>query len=182
MPLSADEMERLILERIEPQVKREAEALKAALQASDDVSLPLLQFHLLAEQMLERIIAGRLKRAEQLLESGRLSFSQKLMLVQAFDVVEDGCISAMQRVNSLRNAFAHVPGRQLEAADIDRIGQDLGDAYQEIKRVRGDNLKIQLTFTLARVAQPFIKAVLVPEAIAHLAAELDAMDVPSTRH
>ena len=175
MTITADGMRRLLFERIAPQAAREAEELRAALDAGDDASLPLLRFHLLAEQMLERIIAGRLKRADRLLESGRLSFAQKLMLVHAFDVVEDASVIAMQRVNSLRNECVHVKGKQLADSDIDPIGQPLGKEYQELKRVHGHPFKVLLIFTLARVAQPFIAALLAPEAEAHLMTELDRL-------
>ena len=72
----------------------------------------------------------------------------------------------------MRNECAHVKGRQVTENDVDRIGQSLGREYQEIKRVHSDDLKVLLIFTLARVAQPFISALLIPEAEAHLAAEL----------
>ena len=177
MTITADEMRRLLLERIAPQAAREAEELRSALGAVDDASLPLLRFHLSAEQMLERIIAGRLTRADRLLESGRLSFAQKLMLVHAFDVVEDASVTAMQRVNSLRNECAHVKGKQLAESDVDRIGQPFGKEYADLKRVHGHHFKVLLIFTLARVAQPFIAALLAPEAEAHLMKELERLHV-----
>jgi hypothetical protein len=167
-------LKHLLLERLAPQVAAEAEALKAALSATDDESLPLQRFHLLAEQMLERIIAGHLKRADRLLGQGRLSFAQKLHLVHSFDLIEDASVTAMQRVNTLRNDCAHVHGKQLAISDIDRIGQPLGKDYSEMKRTQGHSFRGLLAFTLARVAQPFIATLLAPDAEAHLRAELNA--------
>ncbi|PYR73786.1 MAG: hypothetical protein DMF87_24740 [Acidobacteria bacterium] len=175
MAVDINELQRRLHERILPLAAREAEDLKAALGAVDDISLPLLRFHLLAEQMLERIISGVLKRPDRILDEGRLTFAQKLSLVHAFDVVDDAAISALRRVNALRNECAHVKGKQISESDIDRIGQPLGKDYQDIKRANSRHLKQLLIFTLARVAQPFIAAVLTPDAKAHLITELDSV-------
>ena len=78
----------------------------------------------------------------------------------------------MQRVNSLRNECAHLKGKQLAESDIDRIGRPLGKEYTALKRAHGHHFEALLIFTLARVAQPFIAALLAPEAQAHLMAEL----------
>ena len=100
MAVDINELQRRLHERILSLAAREAEDLKAALGAVDDISLPLLRFHLLAEQMLERIISGVLKRPDRILDEGRLTFAQKLSLVHAFDVVDDAAISALRRVNA----------------------------------------------------------------------------------
>ena len=166
------ELRRRLHERIAPQANREADELKAALGAADDLLLPLLKFHLWAEQLLERLISANLKRPDRILHEGRLSFAQKLMLVHAFDVVDDAGVGALRVVNSLRNDFAHTKDRILGVSDVDRIGQPLANDYRAIKREHGGDLKALLIFTLARVAMPFIRAVLVPEVEAHHRAEL----------
>lgn len=155
-----EDLRRRLLERIAPRLAREAQELSAALGATNDVALPLLKFHLLAEQMLERIISEQLRRPDRLLEMGRLTFAQKLLLVHSFDVVEDASVHALRQVNSLRNECAHVKSKQIAEDDIDRIGQSLGKDYREIKRLDSDDLRVLLIFTLARVAQPFIGALL----------------------
>src|SRR5438128_2518250 len=106
MTHDVNDLRRRLFERIAPQAAREAEELKAALSATDDVSLPLLRFHLLAEQLLERIISNHLRRPDRLLETGRFTFAQKLQLVHAFDVVDDASVGALRLVNSLRNECA----------------------------------------------------------------------------
>ena len=175
MTLDTEELRRRIIERIRPQVLREANELGTALNATDDVLLPLLKFHLLAEQMLERVISDTVRRPDRLLEAARLTFAQKLLLVHALDVVDDAAIHALKMVNSLLNECAHVKDRQITQTDIDRIGQALGKEYRDLKRRHADDLRALLAFTLAEIAQSFMVALLSVEAEAHVAAEMEAM-------
>jgi hypothetical protein len=118
--------------KIEEFIKCEFEEFMKALQSRDDVNI--LKFHLLFENILERIIVSELKRGDRLIDKGNLSFSQKLMLVHSFDIISDSYIQALKHLNSLRNELSHDKGTIITLDNFDLVGNPLGKAYTNIKR------------------------------------------------
>lgn len=161
-PDGAAEVKRLtdeVLAEMSPAIARSAREAAAALATKDDLLLPLLKFHLLSERVLEQLILAELKRGDRLISSGRLSFSQKLALVHAFDVVDDAGVQALRHINALRNRLAHVQGTEISVADVDRIGSPLGAQYRDIKREHGREVRELFTYTAGKVYELFITAV-----------------------
>lgn len=120
------------VKKIEEFIKCEFEEFKKALESRDDLNI--LKFHLLFENILERIIVGVLKRGDRLIDKGNLSFSQKLLLVHSFDIISDSYIQALRHLNSLRNELSHDKGTIIKLDNFDLVGRPLGKAYTNIKR------------------------------------------------
>lgn len=99
----------------------------------DPVTL-VLRTHLYAENMLERVIVARLPRGDKMIETGSLTFFQKLVLVDAFDCLEDSIISSLRQLNKLRNQCAHELNRKIVDSDITRLGSPLGKVFTRFKR------------------------------------------------
>ena len=118
--------------KIEAFIKCEFEDFKKALESRDDVNI--LKFHLLFENILERIIVNVLKRGDRLIDKGNLSFSQKLILVHSFDIISDSYIQALRHLNSLRNELSHDKGAIVTLGNFNLVGRPLGKAYTNIKR------------------------------------------------
>jgi hypothetical protein len=139
-------------------IARETKELADSLAATKDLMLPLLKFHLLAERALDRLILARLTRGDRLLTGARLTFAQKLALVNAFDTIPDAAVQALRQVNRVRNQCSHVRAKAIAVDDIDRIGQPLGPEYREIKREHGHDLRQLLVHTLVVVYAPYLVA------------------------
>jgi len=118
--------------KIEEFIKREFEDFKKAMASKDHEKL--LQFHLVFENILERIIVKVLKRGDRLIDKGNLSFSQKLILVHSFDIISDPYIQALRHLNSLRNKISHDKEAIVTLDNFDLVGRPLGKAYINIKR------------------------------------------------
>ena len=142
------------------ELKRETDSLANTLSSTKDMMLLILKFHVFAQRLMERFILLKLPRADRLVRRARLSFAQKLALVNAFDLVHDSAIQAMAQVNRLRNECAHVHGTEIKEEDIDRIGQPFGRRYREFKhKSLNDYYKILLQ-TLAEIYGHFSLAYL----------------------
>lgn len=92
----------------------------------DDLLLIVLRFHLVAENLLERYIEKTLPRGTVLTKKARLSFAQKLAVVDALAVIEEPIVIALRRLNSLRNTCAHEKGKVVTLRDLDPVGEPLG--------------------------------------------------------
>ena len=108
----------------------------AALAGHYDPILILLKAHLYIENLLERIIVASLKRGDRVFENARLSFFQKLVLVDSLDTVPDNVITSVRHLNTLRNGIAHQIERSISEADVRRLGDPLGEVFQ---RARAQN-------------------------------------------
>jgi hypothetical protein len=125
--------------KIEKFLKCEFEEFKKVLQASDHLNI--LKFHLLFENILERIIVKVLKRGDRLIDKGNLSFAQKLMIVHSFDIISDSYIQALRHLNSLSNELSHDKMAIITLDNFDLVGRPLGRAYTNIKnKYKNDHL------------------------------------------
>lgn len=62
----------------------------------EDPTVAVLKMHLLTENLLERIILSFLPSGDKLIDKGRLSYSQKLILVDSCDHVSDIIIISLK--------------------------------------------------------------------------------------
>ncbi len=108
--------------------------MEAVLRPGTDLTLLLLKGHLYAEGRLERIISLRLSRGDRLIETGHLSFAQKLAVVDALNEIPDQIITVLKNLNKLRNQCAHELEKEVGDADVDRLGQPLGARFTELKQ------------------------------------------------
>jgi len=128
------ELEKTVEKEVSEFVDIEIGDFVNALESKHDLIISVLKFHLLSENLLERIILGKLKRGDRIIEKGNLSYFQKLQLVDSFDVVKDPHIQALRHLNSLRNKCSHKKETKVALEDIDLIGRPLGKEYTMIKR------------------------------------------------
>lgn len=86
----------------------------------DPISI-LLRTHLFAEAMLQHVIEAHLPRGEKVTKAGRLSFAQKLVLVEALCAIDESLATALRHLNKLRNECAHDIQRTLGDADVTKL-------------------------------------------------------------
>lgn len=138
------------------------EDFKKALKSADDLNI--LKFHLLFENILERIIVRILKRGDRLIDKGNLSFYQKLMLVHSFDIISASHIQALRHLNSLRNELSHEKETGITLEKFDLIGQPLGKSYTDIKRKYKDDYLFKVVWdTMALLHKAFVRKLAVLE-------------------
>ncbi len=106
-----------------------------------DPELIVLRAHLVSERYIERFIKLFLLKGERILNKGRLSYIQKLQLVDSFGIIEDDLITCHKQLNNLRNKMAHELGYQITIEDVDSIGNQMGKTYTRLKDERGEDLK-----------------------------------------
>lgn len=112
----------------------------------------ILNCHLVAEYFLEQIIHAQIPRADVLLTEGRLTFSNKLLLVKSLDVIDDEVIASLKGLNKVRNLCSHELEYTITDANIDLIGRPYGKEYIEVRREHGnDILKYTLMKPIARL-------------------------------
>jgi len=129
--------------KIEKFIKCEFCEFKKALESTDYINI--LKFHLLFENILERIIINGLKRGDRLIDKGNLSFAQKLMLVHSFDIISDSYIQALRHLNSLRNELSHDKGAIITQDKFDLVGRPLGRPYTNIKKIYKNDYLFKVT-------------------------------------
>ena len=106
-----------------------------------DPELIVLRGHLVSERYIERFIKIILLKGERILDKGRLSYVQKLQLMDSFGIIEDDLIACHRQLNKLRNKMAHELGYEITMEDVDSIGSQMGKTYARVKDERGNDLK-----------------------------------------
>jgi len=103
----------------------------------------ILRFHLATEDLLDQLISGNLERGSTLLESGRLSYSQKVSLVLSFNNVDEDAMGVLQRVNGLRNKCVHRHDYAVTQDDLKQLAgpfsqeaREAADAHQNVDHDR----------------------------------------------
>jgi hypothetical protein len=114
--------------------KKEFEKFKQAIGSENDPTMLVLRAHLFSENLLERLITFNLPRGDKVIESGNLSYHQKLVLIEALDRLPDSIISTLRNLNKLRNQCAHELDKKITDGDITRIGSPLGKEFTRFKR------------------------------------------------
>ncbi len=103
-----------------------------SINAPNDLLIFVLRFHLLIENTLERIIIGSLPRGAKLITTARLSFGQKLAIVDALGVLDENLVLSIGRLNSLRNKCAHKRKIKVTLEEIDPISEPLGERLSTV--------------------------------------------------
>lgn len=152
---------------IEARVDAEVQKLTATLTTADDPVLGLLlRFHLLVEELLDRVIAANAKRP-QYVDELRLSFAQKISLFAALEAgPSSAVVDALKRMNRLRNKCAHEHGKRIDAVELGHIGECFGD-YAALRTAHANTPGAPLTTLavgiFAAIYGPLISAVIVRE-------------------
>jgi hypothetical protein len=105
-----------------------------AIGRETDPMMLVLRGHLFSESLLERILRLSLARGDKLVESGGLSYAQKLILLESMDRVPDTIASSLRGLNRMRNQCAHELGKVISDADVVRFGSPLGKQFTKIHR------------------------------------------------
>lgn len=114
--------------------KKEFEKFKQAIGTETDPTMLVLRAHLFSENLLERLLTFKLPRGDKLIESGNLSYHQKLVLVDSLDCLPDAIISALRNLNKLRNQCAHELDKKITDGDVTRVGSPLGKDFTRFKK------------------------------------------------
>lgn len=125
MSSSTSEMEQFI--------RAEVNMFVNIIRETHSIILPFLRFHILTENLLERIVISHLARANRFLDEANPSYYQKLCLVDSFDILEEKTISAIKNLNPIRNRLAHSREASISLEDLDRIGNHFGKEYRELR-------------------------------------------------
>jgi len=103
------------------------------IRETESIIFPFLRFHLLTENLLERIITNQLARADRFLDNANTSYNQKLCLVNSFDLLSDKVLQALKNLNSKRNRLSHTRSESISIGDLDIIGRPFGKEYSELR-------------------------------------------------
>jgi len=79
-------------------VKRDVAELLATLQANDQLTPMILCFHLLTENLFERLILAHLPGGHGLLDRANFTYHHKLELVHSFRLMEERSIGALRQL------------------------------------------------------------------------------------
>lgn len=146
-------------DKIQEIASNEVKELFDSFSSEQEEVIKVLQFHLHAEQLLERIILAKLERGDKLVDNAGLSFHQKLCIVEAFNIIESRYADALRKVNKLRNNCAHVRAAKVTRADVDLVGRCLGKKYSQILKENSSSanfLSVLLLCVLADIGAHLI--------------------------
>ena len=122
-----------------------------AISNEQDLVMVVLEQHLLTETLLEQLVLAGLPRGDRILDEGSLTYSQKLTLTAAMELLSDPIISSLRKLNKVRNECAHQLDKVITENDIARVGSPLGPRFTKTRHENLlDNLRI-LKSTLAYV-------------------------------
>ena len=107
---------------------------------------------------MEQIILARLERGDKIIGRANLSYSQKLLLVDSFNILEDRIIQSLNILNRVRNSCVHKKEKKVTRGDIDLIGSPLGKEYSKKKREYGNNIGDLFIDTLIMIGVKLMKA------------------------
>jgi hypothetical protein len=127
--------------------KKEFERFQQAIGEENDPTMLILRAHLFSENLIERLIIFNITRGDKVIESGNLTYYQKLVLVDSLDCLSDSIISSLRNLNKLRNQCAHQLDKKITDSDVTRIGSPLGKVFTKYKR----EAKFDETVLLRRV-------------------------------
>jgi hypothetical protein len=126
--------------------------IDAAGTKRDEVTM-ILRSHLLVEYYLDHVIILEIPRGDILLKEN-FSFSQKLFIIEALDILAKEVTDSARALNSVRNRCAHDLDYKVTEVDIDKIGRPFGKEYLEIKKKHFQTIKLLLHWTLCLCVIP----------------------------
>ena len=125
MSSSTSEMEKFI--------RAEVNEVVSIIRETHSIILPFLRFHLLTENLLERIVISHLARAKRFLDEANPRYYHKLCLVDSFNILDEKTMGAIKNLNSIRNRLAHSRKASISVKDLDRIGNHFGKEYKKLR-------------------------------------------------
>ncbi|MBA3047587.1 hypothetical protein KKC83_06810 [Patescibacteria group bacterium] len=128
-------------------LNKELDKIDAAIKSQPEEIILVLQAHLFVENIIDEMLCSILKRGDILTENN-LSFYQKLLIIQASDIIESYLIDTLKRLNNIRNKFSHQLQYNLSEKDIDFIGAPFGERYKKIKKSDSEYPKVRLRWII----------------------------------
>ncbi len=120
---------------------KEYEAIWEHCDTKSDIEWIVLKAHLVSESYMDRFFNTFFMSGKKLLDSGNLSYRQKLVLSKAIGFFPDDMLDCLSKLNLLRNKLAHDLEYQISIEDVDLIGHSLGRYYSKLKRERTGGIK-----------------------------------------
>ena len=108
---------------------------------SDPITM-VLRCHLLAEVYLDRLIDTKMSKG-YVITDNKFQFYEKLVIVEALDILTKDVLDSLKKLNSVRNSCSHVLEYNISERDIDKIGHPLGKDYQIDKKELQPNINIK---------------------------------------
>lgn len=104
-----------------------------ACKKSHDPAYMIIRVHLLTEYYLERLIGLLLSRGDRVIDDGSLTYYQKLILANSFDILSDKTIQCLKGLNKIRNRCAHEIDKAISMSEVELIGRPLGRTCTEYR-------------------------------------------------
>jgi hypothetical protein len=108
---------------------------------ADSVQL-IFHAHSFYESILDRLITLFLPKGNQVIRHAHLTFEQKLVLADAFDIVEDRYIRCLNALNTVSNKYARQSVKELSHDDIIVLSQALDKMSLQSKQSEHYNDKL----------------------------------------
>jgi len=114
-------------------IRAEVNEFVSIIRETHSIILPFLRFHLLTENLLERIVISHLARAKRFLDEANPRYYHKLCLVDSFNMLDEKTIGAIKNLNAIRNRLAHSRQASVSLEDLDKIGNNFGEEYRKLR-------------------------------------------------
>lgn len=139
----------------EPHVQEAFARFMVQVGKQRDPVMMLLRAHLYSEAVMEDLIRLGLPQGEVVNKRANLEYHQKVLLVEALDILEARLIAALKALNKVRNGFAHKIEKQLTFGDVLQIGASFERKLQNFREKADSDtvktLKLLLSFVCGRL-------------------------------
>jgi len=150
-------------EELKDYVEKETKELVDSLTNLDIMVVAILQFHLLTEQLLERIIESELPSGHLITKKSGFTYYLKLEIVNALNILNENIIGSLRMLNQVRNDFSHNRDMIVNIKSIEKIGLPLGKVFRDIKTKYKEEFYTVAIHTFALIYQELLTEVLVSE-------------------
>ncbi|MFL7010962.1 hypothetical protein [Enterovibrio norvegicus] len=94
---------------------------------TDDVTVTwVLRAHLAIESSIDKILNAFIPRANKITSGSKFSFSHKLELCHAMELINDRMYAILKALNQLRNNCAHQLLSSIKFSDLNKLNSALG--------------------------------------------------------
>ena len=128
------------------QTNKETEQLRDGFLNFLASEAPSVQFifhaHSFYASILDRLITLFLPKGNEVVKNAHLTFEQKLMLVDAFDILEGRYILCLNALNTVSNKYARQSVKELSHDDIISLSQALDKTSAQSKQSEHYNDKL----------------------------------------
>ena len=125
-----------------------------------DLVLALIRAHLYTEYLIEQVLVQNLPKGERITKGARFSYSQKLVVVSALNLVPNEIIASLRALNKIRNECAHELQHEIVLDHLTQLRTPLKNYSEDLESAdHVFDLKLKLGSTIVFICSHLAEAI-----------------------